>query len=400
MCYNQVPMKKQLHTGISMHFPVHEGATVVNFNALKGIHAERDYRNKLAALSFHNMIDRDGVTQKTDGHPMVAQLTDAGIPFAALRNYDENDAIVNGPNYSDEDIEAARDFARDKDVLTTLEEHPLHMWEKLDLKDIRPIVSHIYRSGEFKPKIAIDALRRAMGRGSIAAITVDSDASKDTYVNLGIPASSIEVIHNGIDTDKFRPSPENRAEIRQELEIGDEDPTILLVGRDSDEKDIPLFLKSAREYLEAVKNGHIIMCGTGLSLDNPHMLEMLGNNFGDEAKLRERLHVLGARSDFYKTYNAADVLALTSMTESRPLCISEAYAAGIKVAVSTDVGDSASMIGTHGIVTGRDPHEIATAWQEAYARRDEIGFDIKDRDSLGMKPVVAKYARVIRSAAS
>ncbi len=388
--------------GTSVHFPVREGATVVNFDALAGVHAG-DYGQQVDALSFHDRIDRDGTAQSTSGDPgvehIVSKLTSVGSTFSTLDRYDSNNGIVNGPDYSDQDLDHALRFARDRHVLTTLEEHPLHMWNKVGPSGLPPVVANLYRSGAHKPEIAVKALHVALGSGALAKITVDADASRDTYVELGVPASMIEVIHNGIDTAKFKPSAENRAAIRGELEIGADDPVVLLIGRDSPEKDIPLFLKSAEKYLRADRNGHVIMAGPGLDLSNPHMQEMLAADLGDE-ELQRRLHVVGARPDFHKMYNAADVLALTSATESRPLCISEAQAAGIPVLVSTDVGDAASMIGNHGIITGRDPSEIAAAWQEAYDRRREIGYRIEDRDLLGIAPMVAKYARVIREAAN
>lgn len=139
------------------------------------------------------------------------------------------------------------------------------------------------------------------------------------------------------------------------------------------------------------------MCGTGLSLTNPALAEEFKEFIGDDPSILSRLHTLGARHDFPKIYNAADLLALTSITESRPLCISEAYASGVRVAVSTNVGDVVDQIGTHGFVINRDPEEIAKTWERALQQKDTIGYDIKNRDELGWQPMIRKYARALLS---
>jgi glycosyltransferase involved in cell wall biosynthesis len=82
--------------------------------------------------------------------------------------------------------------------------------------------------------------------------------------------------------------------------------------------------------------------------------------------------VLGLRADMPDLYAASDVVSLTSsFGEAAPLCLIEGAMCGA-VPVTTDVGDSASIVAGIGLVTPPDPDEIAAAWSEAAERRPEF----------------------------
>lgn len=382
--------------GHSLHGFIAEGATVVWTDAMTGVQRTNPAQRS-AVLALHRTLVRDGIVQQLDADPRVARFREVGAEVQALNRTDEGDGIENLPTYSSRDLETARTFSTGKRIITTLEEHPLHMWGQQDLAEMPPVLVNGYRSALFKPTIALDALRKAMESGLVAGMTVDADASRDAYAAKGVPESLIHVIHNGIDTERFVPSEKRGAEVRAILHIPCDAPAVLLIGRDSPEKGIPGFLEAAHIFLTDMPQAHVMMAGAGLSLtDDPHLRELVTAHFGSDKQLLSRLHALGIYHDLPGLYNATDILALTSVTESRPLCISEAQAAGVPVAVSTDVGDARAMIGAHGIITSCNPDEIAAAWQQAYAQRDELRFPIQHRDSLGIPRMVAAYAKIIR----
>lgn len=391
-------MSRPLTFGASLHGPVREGATVVWSDAMVGMHTG-EFQSTAELFLLNESVQRDGIVQHANDDPNIDKFRRAGSAVVSLDRLDKGGGIFTIPTFTERDLDRAEGFAKRQRVLTTLEEHPLKLWGILDSGDIPPVVVNGYRSAEFKPPVALDALRNAIDTGIVGAMTVDSDASRDAYIKVGVPGSLITIIHNGIDTDRFVPSREARTDTRAELEIPSDSPVILYIGRDSPEKDIPLFLMSADTYLQNLPDAHVIMAGTGLSRQNPHFQEMLDTYLSPDDNIRNRLHDLGLYPGLPGLYAAADVLALTSKTESRPLCISEAQAAGVPVSVSTDVGDAASMIGKHGIITDRDPSEIAEAWAEAYTYRERLRFPIERRDLLGTSRMVAAYARLIRETA-
>lgn len=372
---------------------VAEGATNAWVEGMAGL---RQYGHELGAMVLHRVIERDGVKQLMTDSQNFALLRAAGIPVASLDR--QIDATGTVPVYTQEQLDTLTSFVTDKDVITVLEEHPLTALSQLDKDALPPVLVNLYRASDYRTEDQMRELKEAAENGVIAGFTVDADASKDSYVRRGLSPNSITVIHNGVDLEKFAPSQTQRNRIRNELGIGINDPVIRFVGRNSPEKDIPLFLRSARIYLETVPDGHIIMTGTGLSRENPAIANLLAGIFGKDSNLLTRLHALGLRPDTDRPalYNAADVLALTSATESRPLCITEAQACGLGVAVSTDVGDARIMIGEHGFITSRDPEVIAKCWQEAYAQRKEIGFPIERREELGTQQMILRHNQTLQ----
>lgn len=385
-------MNRVVSIGAALDAFVAEGATVVWADAMKGL--QQNHGQKVGALALHNFIQRDGVGQNMASDQSYLRLIGSGITVESLER--SRLSMEGLPTYTAEDLERIANFAAKKDVITTLEEYPLDTLEIIADKDLPPVVANLYRSGEFKSEKYIQALLSGINSGMIAKVTVDADASKDAYIRRGISSSEITVIHNGIDTARFVPSVSERGRIRKELNIADDSPTILLVARNSPEKDIPLFLQSSRYFLKKDPNGHVIMAGAGLVETHAGFVDLLDREgFGDGSSIRQRLHAVGSRSDLPAFHNASDVLAITSATESRPLSICEAQAAGLGVAVSTDVGDAAVMIGSHGFITGRNPEEIADLWSEAYRKRDDLRFPIEKRNELGTSRMITEYNRVI-----
>jgi glycosyltransferase involved in cell wall biosynthesis len=82
-----------------------------------------------------------------------------------------------------------------------------------------------------------------------------------------------------------------------------------------------------------------------------------------ELGLEDRVTWAGARLDMPAVYNAFDLLASTSTSESFPNVIGEAMACGLPCVV-TDVGDSARIVGDAGrAVPPGDPAVMAAAWE-------------------------------------
>lgn len=384
-------MSTQKIIGGTLHAFIAEGATNVWSEVMQGLQSE--YNHHVGVLALHNSILRDGIDQQSINDKNFNQFTEAGVFTEALDRRDEGKDSL--PPYSEADVERLVTFMLRSQVIATLEERPMGTLDILDVRDLPPVVMNLFRSGDHKSDKLIKEITNHLKSNTVAMLTVDADASKESYVRRGIPPGSITVIHNGIDIDKFKPSKPERIRIRKELSIPDDAPVVLLVGRDNPEKDIALFIESARVFLEQSPNSHAIMLGPGLSSDNPNIISLLGDDLVDVNGMGSRLHTVGLRSDIPAFYAAADVLALTSITESRPLCISEAQASGLGVAVTTLAGDSASMVGSHGFISGRNSDEIASLWEEAYAKRFELGFPLEQREILGKKKMIDAYNQTL-----
>jgi glycosyltransferase involved in cell wall biosynthesis len=378
-----------------------EGST----GAFVGVMADLQQRGNhtVSALSIASEVSKDGTVQPMEEDSNYRRMRAAGIVVTSLgRRMIGGDDIT---TYTDQEINtAARRFSH-AGVVMSLQEHPLGLIVATGTET--PVIASLYRSAPKAESLAVQGLSDAINRGVVAWCTTDSVASQRAYGAVGIPESRIHVIHNGIDTERFRESPESRAEIRRELEIPDESPVIAFVSRFSnmadarygDEKNTPLFIKSAKAYLEAGDDRHIIMAGSGLDITNPNLQGLLTTVFDGRTELLRRIHALGRRNDVEKIYAAADVAALTSRTESYPLCLLEALATGI-TAVSTDVGDSRIILEGHGLIAPANPEAMAAAWDEAYRRRHELAVPPEQRARYDKREMVNGYANLINQTAA
>ena len=162
-------------------------------------------------------------------------------------------------------------------------------------------------------------------------------------------------------------------------------------------KNVPLFLRAARAWLAREGGGHVVMCGAGMTEDNPALWADIEVAFGaDRAALGDRIHLLGVRHDMESVYAGADVVALTSASgEAAPLCLIEGMMCGA-VPVTTDVGDSASIVEGHGLVTPFDPDAIAFAWSAAGAERDAFAPALlASRERFSRTRMIAAYADLL-----
>lgn len=163
---------------------------------------------------------------------------------------------------------------------------------------------------------------------------------KDALVtNEGIMPSRIDVIPNGIDTDRFVASAETRAEVRAELGIAPSDYLVLMVARLDPIKDHATAIRACAKAAAAVPGLKLVLVGDGPERSNIETLIRDGN-------LGDRVRLLGTRHDVPRLLTGADTLLLTSVSEGIPLTVIEAMATGLPV-VSTDVGSVADVV-THG----------------------------------------------------
>lgn len=75
-----------------------------------------------------------------------------------------------------------------------------------------------------------------------AAIVANSTAGRDVHHALGYAARRFLLIDNGVDVGRFQPNPHDRAEIRAELGLAEDDFVIAVAPRYDQMKDYPTLL--------------------------------------------------------------------------------------------------------------------------------------------------------------
>jgi len=175
------------------------------------------------------------------------------------------------------------------------------------------------------------------------------------HENLGFVKERGTVIPNGFDVQLFAPSPDSRRSLRKELEVGENNRLVGIVGRFHPMKDHLTFIRAATSVLKRHPECRFVMVGLDMDWHNKELTTCL-----QDAGLTDAIHLLGIRDDIPRINAALDIAVSSSFTEAFPNVIGEAMSCGVPC-VATDVGDSALLLGGTGIVVPpRDPEKLAS----------------------------------------
>ncbi len=175
-------------------------------------------------------------------------------------------------------------------------------------------------------------------------IICNSQAGLDYAAAHGFPEETMTVVPNGIDVELFKPDSAGRQQIRGGWGIGDGDVLIGVIGRLDAMKDHPTFLRAAAMLAREREGVRFVCVGEGTAAYTAELRRL-----ASELGLAERLTWAGARLDMTGVCNAMDVVVSSSYGEGFPNVVAEAMACGVPCVV-TDVGDSAMIVGTTGVV--------------------------------------------------
>ncbi len=172
------------------------------------------------------------------------------------------------------------------------------------------------------------------------------------------PAAIVTCLPNGVDTQHFRPDPQIRDRVRNDVNVRPDDVVAIFVGGDWDRKGLGV-------AIEAVARAR----GVGA----PVSLWVVGE--GDRTRFEKqarRYDVAGAvtfwgfATDPSHLYQGADVYVGPSSYETFSLAMLEAAASGLPV-VTTDVGIARELAGSRepgqvaGTIVDRDPVAVSEA---------------------------------------
>lgn len=174
-----------------------------------------------------------------------------------------------------------------------------------------------------------------------------TDMDKERVQELGV-SSRIEVVPNGIDTERFTPKgPESDL-------IDAEGPVVLFVGRFAEGKRPWLAVEAFAEVLAEYPDVELYLCGDGA------LREDLEAQVA-ELEIGESVTFLGhvPYDEMPTVYRSGDVLVLPSRAEGVPRTVLEAMASGLEIVMS-DLDQVTSMLGERG-------HVVADAGNESFA---------------------------------
>ncbi|MFB0612654.1 glycosyltransferase [Aurantiacibacter poecillastricola] len=217
-----------------------------------------------------------------------------------------------------------------------------------------------------------------------ARIIYNSLQAAAEHERAGYSRAQRMIIPNGFDFDRFRPDPEARQRVCREFGIDPSATIVASVARYHPMKNHALLVDAVSKARAAGYRLHLVMIGAGVA-----SCPDLGRRI-DQRLPSGEVTVCEARSDLADLMPGFDILGVSSSWgEGFPNVIGEALACGVSV-VSTDVGDSASIVAEQGLVV---PPDDVSAFAAALGKMCALGPE--GRAAMGRegrKRVKAMYA--------
>ncbi|MGI5220287.1 glycosyltransferase family 4 protein [Nocardia sp. CA-290969] len=187
------------------------------------------------------------------------------------------------------------------------------------------------------------------------------------------PDAALEHLPPGVDTEKFRPDPAARAELRQRYGLGDR-PTILCLSRLVPRKGQDVLLIAMRWIRERIPGAVLVIAGSGPYEDRLRgFAESLG--LADDVVFTGRV----ASAELAAHHTIADVFAMPARTRGAGLDVEglgivylEASATGVPVVAGMSGGAPETVLEgeTGRVVDGRRADLVADAIADILADRD------------------------------
>lgn len=264
----------------------------------------------------------------------------------------------------------------------------------------RPVV--IYAHGEEltgwgrgnKYKAMCFALRHA------DKVIANSDFTQRTLVEMGVAPERIEIIHPGVDTERFRPGLPFE-DLRERLRLAADARLILSVGRLSRRKGFDTVIRGIPSLLKSGLDVHYAIIGIG---EDEAYLRQLASEHGVTSRVHQLGHV--PMEELPRWYNACDLFVLANReiagdTEGFGIVFLEAAACG-KAAIAGVAGGvgSAVLDGVTGrCVDGADPVAVGAMLGEllnADEKRNRLAGEglRRVRDSLSWDAVATRTSQL------
>jgi sugar transferase (PEP-CTERM/EpsH1 system associated) len=243
-------------------------------------------------------------------------------------------------------------------------------------------------------------LQRLVWRMADRVLSVSGELSDRLSNSIGFPKERIEVIFNGVESNRFFPSVKLRKEFRTKFGFADDDFIIGTVGRYYDVKNNPMLIRAGAELINSGKIVHLVHVGGGIPSDyQERRKELLG--LAAQLGISDKVHLLGRQIDINMILNGLDVFTLTSFSEGCSNVIQEAMFAG-KAIVATNVGGNPELIrdGKIGLLVDSDDHkdlaQKLALFMEDDSLRKQFGENARKfaTEHFSVSKMVEKYEQV------
>jgi glycosyltransferase involved in cell wall biosynthesis len=189
-------------------------------------------------------------------------------------------------------------------------------------------------------------------------VAVSHETAEDLKSRQKRFVDKVDLILNGIDTNKYRPLTDAAELVQRKTRLGLPLGRKIIgsVGRLEKVKNYGLLLRAVAELTHGYGDDfHLAMAGSGRE---EHSLRELARELGIE----QRVSFLGMQYDMHRIYPLFDVFVLPSLTEGTSISLLEAQSCGIP-AVVTDVGGNSRIVkhGDNGFLCPSGDHATMSA---------------------------------------
>jgi len=224
---------------------------------------------------------------------------------------------------------------------------------------------------------------RSLARlGRASRLVAVSHAARDYLCGLGVAATRIRVIYNGVDSECFRPR-EATGAVHRELGLPDGSPLVLAVGQIILRKGWPILFDAFEQVLASEPQARLLVVGERYS-DKPETVALEQNlrRRANGPPLAGKVVFLGARDDMPRLMNEAAALVHAAMQEPLGRVLLEAAASGLPV-VATDAGGTREIFLT-------DRHALLAPPQDATALASGVLSVLQDPSAAAARAAQAR----------
>ena len=206
-------------------------------------------------------------------------------------------------------------------------------------------------------------------------IAISEAVKEHLLYDFEVKEEDIKLIHNGIDTDKFRipacpagrQSSGFRVNRKRELGLGN-GPVVGIIGRLSDVKGHIYLIEAMKSVLEKIPDAQLLIVGEGkMKKELSGLVRRL--------RIERSVYFLPSVADTGRVLAAMDLFVMPSLKEGLGLSLMEAQASGLAV-IGSDVGGIRSLIrdGYNGLLVGPgDAAALSAAILNLLQDKDKAG---------------------------
>jgi glycosyltransferase involved in cell wall biosynthesis len=269
------------------------------------------------------------------------------------------------------------------------------VWYKASLASRRAGVRAVIHTehGRRSPDPLLDRIvDGAAARRTDAVVAVSERLARELPNTLRVSPDRVACIPNGIDTELYRPRPDNDA-LRRELGLAANVDIVGSIGRLEPIKAYNTMVAAFGRFSKTEVGQRAVLVIGGEGSERPALERQI-----DELGLRGRVRLLGWRNDIQDLLSAFSLFSMSSRSEGTSISLLEAMSTGLAPVV-TDVGGNSAVLGealTHCLVPFGDIAALAEAWSSILAtpdRRQAEGAIARRRvvAEFGVRAVARRY---------